>query len=200
MTDFNTKAPGLIKAWQTHLHIDKTPELDFKETSKQVVEAPRQYNVLLVGFSGIGYAFTIHEVLKGRHQNIEFTAADDANQAKELLVQAYHANQIYDLVVISDAIKPSGYIGVVTDQLRQRSMCGEVFVFSPVDELQARKLSMTPVNNIEQLVYNLRPKEVKHNLGRATPKEKPTQQTTFEQPENIEGILAAIQTKLTIRQ
>lgn len=193
MTDFDKKAPGLIKVLQTHLRASNTLQSDFKESPKPVVEAPKQYNVLLVGFSGISYALTIHEVLKARQPNITFTAADDVTQAKELLTQSYHTNQIYDLVVIAEGVGKPSYVGVVTDQLRQRSMCGEVFVFSPVDELQARKLGMTPINNIEQLVYHLKPDQTSTSHGRAAPQEPSTQPKIMEQTKNIEGILAALQ-------
>ncbi len=198
MKDLNKEGAGLIRAWQTHLHASNTPQQEIKETPKPVVETPREYSVLLVGFSGICYALTIHQVLKCRQPNIGFTAADNVTQAQELLTQGYHTGQNYDLVIIAEGVEKPSYVGVVTDQLRSRSMCGEVFVFSPVDELQARKLGMIPINNIEQLVYHLRPKEVRPNSGRITPQEPSTQLTHIE-PQNIEGILAAIQTRLIIK-
>ena len=197
MKDLDKEGAGLIKAWQPHLRGSKTPQPNIKEIPKPV-EAPRQYNVLLVG-SRTCYAMTLRQVLLAQHPNINFTGADNVEQAKELLVQSYHANQGYDLVVIAEGVGHPSYIGVVTDQLRQRSMCGDVFVFNPVDDLQARKLGMTPVNNIEGLIYHIRPKQDVNNIRGAPAKESEKQPTTHEQPSSIEGILAALQTQIIIR-
>ncbi len=180
---------NVIKALQTNLRSSYIERPTQKYELK--IEAPKQHYILIVGFSRA----TSNTLLPAVSGELEIAVADDESKALELLRSGFKENKICDLVVLSEQIKNPYEVGALADILRSRSMCGEVAVINPIDELRARKLGMMPVNNVPDIIRYLTSKDKENYLSRATTqKTHPSHPSTTPKLEAINGLAASLQT------
>lgn len=180
---------NLIRLGQTGLRSSYIEKPKLVEPQSRP-EDPKKHYVMLVGFTEpqcqSGLVKAINNI------SLEFVSADNEDEALGLLRAKFKENKFCDLVVLSGQVRNPYEVGALTDILRSRSMCGEVAVINPVDELRARKLGMLAVNSIQDVVNYLMQKDSIHYQPRTT-SNITSRRTTNLEPTKLDGLLSALQ-------
>lgn len=154
-------------------------------------EDPKKHYVLLVGFTEPQCQSGLVQAIS--NNSLEFVSADNEDEALGLLRAKFKENKFCELVVLSGQVRNPYEVGALTDILRSRSMCGEVAVINPVDELRARKLGMLAVNSIQDVISYLAQKDkVNYTLRCSTSMRSDNKLNSSEQT-NLDGLLVALQ-------